>query len=132
MRFTISKGRAPAFSSAPGQAGLSTSARRQSPALAFFFHHAGWCWTALTALGDFDADLGGHLILWTLGRILRFPAGTTVLLPPLLQYSIGRIRSGETRYSLTQYCISPPAARGRWPSAIHLFTKLENLPSLRT
>ncbi|KAJ7606056.1 hypothetical protein DFH06DRAFT_903820, partial [Mycena polygramma] len=68
-----------------------------------FFHHAGWCWTALTALGDFDADLGGHLILWTLGRILRFPAGTTVLLPPLLQYSIGRIRPGETRYSLTQY-----------------------------
>ncbi|KAJ7606396.1 hypothetical protein DFH06DRAFT_1019373, partial [Mycena polygramma] len=87
---------------------------------------SGWCWIAITVLGDFDPDLGGHLILWDLGRLLRFPPGTTVLLPPVLRYSIARIQPGETRYSLTQSCAAPPGW-ARWPSPVHLFTKLQAL-----
>jgi hypothetical protein len=94
-------------------------------------HQVTWWWIAITALGDFDPDTGGHLILWDLGRILRFPPGTTVLLPPLLNFSIAKIRPGETRYSMTQYAAAPPAW-SRWPAAIHLFSKLRELLSLRT
>ncbi|KAJ7680851.1 hypothetical protein DFH06DRAFT_920914, partial [Mycena polygramma] len=78
------------------------------------YPEAGWCWIAITALGDFDPDLGGHLVLWPLGRIIRFPPGATILLPPLLSYSICKIQPGETRYSMTQYCIAPPSTRARW------------------
>ncbi|KAJ7890041.1 hypothetical protein B0H13DRAFT_1512087, partial [Mycena leptocephala] len=66
-------------------------------------HQIRWCWIAITALGNFDPAHGGHLILWDLGRILTFPPGMTMLLPPLLEYSIAKIRPGETRYSFTQY-----------------------------
>ncbi|KAJ7655778.1 hypothetical protein DFH06DRAFT_933637, partial [Mycena polygramma] len=76
-------------------------------------HQSGWCWIAITVLGEFDADRGGHLVLWDLGRLLRFPAGTTVLLPPVLKYSITRIQPGETRYSFTQSCVAPPGW-ARW------------------
>ncbi|KAI0652179.1 hypothetical protein C8Q79DRAFT_997324 [Trametes meyenii] len=63
---------------------------------------AGLC--AITALGDFDPTLGGHLILWDLGLIIEFPPGATILIPSaLLRHSNAAIRPGETRYSLTQY-----------------------------
>ncbi|KAJ7639832.1 hypothetical protein DFH06DRAFT_910643, partial [Mycena polygramma] len=71
--------------------------------LRYIFQHAPWCWISVTALGDFDPDLGRHLILWDLARVLRFPPGTTVLLPGVLRYSIAKIQAGETRYSFTQY-----------------------------
>ncbi|KAJ7934221.1 hypothetical protein B0H13DRAFT_1855400 [Mycena leptocephala] len=90
-----------------------------------------WWWIAITALGDFDPDKGGHLILWDLARILHFPPGTTVLLPPILEYSIAQIQPGETRYSLTHYAEAPPGW-SRWPAPIQLFSKLRELPSLRT
>ncbi|KAJ7178667.1 hypothetical protein C8R43DRAFT_871548, partial [Mycena crocata] len=90
-----------------------------------------WCWLAITALGDFDADKGGFLILWDLGRILRFPAGTTVLLPPLLRYSNSQIRAEESRYSITHYAVAAPGWVS-WPTATELFSKLAELSSLRT
>ncbi|KAJ7038472.1 hypothetical protein C8F04DRAFT_1256071 [Mycena alexandri] len=34
---------------------------------------APWCWIALTALGSFDPERGGHIIFWDLGRVLQFP-----------------------------------------------------------
>ncbi|KAL0566486.1 hypothetical protein V5O48_015524 [Marasmius crinis-equi] len=62
----------------------------------------GWC--AVTALGDFDATLGGHLILWDLGLVIRFPAGSTILLPSAtIAHSNIPVRDGETRTSFTQY-----------------------------
>ncbi|KAL0565649.1 hypothetical protein V5O48_016372 [Marasmius crinis-equi] len=62
----------------------------------------GWC--AVTALGDFDASLGGHLVLWDLGLVIRFPAGSTILLPSAtIAHSNIPIRDGETRTSFTQY-----------------------------
>ncbi|KAJ7104599.1 hypothetical protein C8R44DRAFT_887054 [Mycena epipterygia] len=95
------------------------------------FHHIRWLWLAITALGNFDPDKGRHLILWDLGRILRFPAGTTVLLPPILRFSIATIQSGETRYSLTQYAAAPPIW-SRWPAATALYSKIPELSYLRT
>ncbi|KAJ3714482.1 hypothetical protein C8R42DRAFT_540316, partial [Lentinula raphanica] len=65
----------------------------------------GWC--AITALGNFDPDRGGHLILWDLGLIIRFPPGSTILIPSaLLTHSNLPIQKGEERYSIVQYSSS--------------------------
>ncbi|KAJ7020544.1 hypothetical protein C8F04DRAFT_1274932 [Mycena alexandri] len=63
--------------------------------------HLRWCWLAITALGAFDYTRGGHVIFWDVGRVMEFPAGTTILLPAILNFSIARIQPGETRYSFT-------------------------------
>ncbi|KAJ7074865.1 hypothetical protein B0H15DRAFT_791846, partial [Mycena belliarum] len=63
-----------------------------------------WGWCCITALGDFDPDLGGHLILWDLNLIIRFPPGSTLFIPSaLLRHSNIGIQQGETRYSFTQF-----------------------------
>ncbi|KAJ3751711.1 hypothetical protein EV360DRAFT_97671 [Lentinula raphanica] len=65
----------------------------------------GWC--AITPLGQFDPDRGGHLILWDLGLIIRFPPGSTILIPSaLLTHSNLPIQKGEERYSIIQYSSS--------------------------
>ncbi|KAF8144829.1 hypothetical protein K438DRAFT_1873084 [Mycena galopus ATCC 62051] len=51
------------------------------------FGNLAWSWCAITALGWFDADLGGHLILWDLKLVIRFPA----------------VQRHEKRFSFTQY-----------------------------
>jgi hypothetical protein len=62
----------------------------------------GWC--AVTALGRFDSEKGGHLILWELGLVVEFPAGSTIFLPSaVVSHSNVPIAQGETRYSFTQY-----------------------------
>jgi hypothetical protein len=48
------------------------------------FANLAWGWCAITALGDFDPDKGGHLILWDLKLIIRFPPGSTILIPSTL------------------------------------------------
>ncbi|KAJ6601958.1 hypothetical protein DFH09DRAFT_1069503 [Mycena vulgaris] len=62
------------------------------------------CWCAITALGDFDYTKGGHLILWDCRLVLKFPPGTTILIPSAaLFHSNIPISDGEQRYSFTQY-----------------------------
>ncbi|KAL1658891.1 hypothetical protein GGF50DRAFT_92317 [Schizophyllum commune] len=62
----------------------------------------GWC--AITALGNFDPDKGGELVLWDCKMVIRFPPGSTILIPSaILRHSNTRIRKGERRYSVTQY-----------------------------
>ncbi|KAJ8489236.1 hypothetical protein ONZ45_g13658 [Pleurotus djamor] len=62
----------------------------------------GMC--ALTALGDFDPDEGGQLVLWDLKIIIRFPPGSTLLFPSaLIKHSNIPIQDQEQRYSVTQY-----------------------------
>ena len=64
----------------------------------------GWC--AITALGRYDPDAGGHMILFDLNLVIRFPPGSTILIPS------GVLRHGNTpiigddsyRMSITQYC----------------------------
>lgn len=62
----------------------------------------GWC--AITALGDYDPTLGGHLVLWDLGIIIEFPPGSTILIPSAcIKHSNISIQPHETRYSIVQY-----------------------------
>ncbi|KAL1711614.1 hypothetical protein EV715DRAFT_297890 [Schizophyllum commune] len=62
----------------------------------------GWC--AITALGNFDPDKGGELVLWDCKMVIRFPPGSTILIPSaILRHSNTPIRKGERRYSVTQY-----------------------------
>ncbi|KAJ7620509.1 hypothetical protein DFH06DRAFT_1010589 [Mycena polygramma] len=63
-----------------------------------------WGWCCITAFGKFNPDLGGHLILWDLRLVIRFPPGSTILIPSaLLRHSNVAIQQGETRYSFTQF-----------------------------
>ncbi|KAJ6524704.1 hypothetical protein DFH09DRAFT_1095968 [Mycena vulgaris] len=72
------------------------------PAMRRNFAKSGWC--AISALGDFDPDLGGHLILWDLRLVIRFPPGSTILLPSaLIRHSNVPIRPHEHRSSFVQY-----------------------------
>lgn len=64
---------------------------------------AGWC--TVTALGQFDHTKGGQLVLWDYKLVIDFPAGSTIAFPSALVTHFNvRIRKGETRHSLTQYC----------------------------
>lgn len=68
------------------------------------YKNLSWGWCSITALGDFDADYGGHLVLWDLNLVIRFPPGATIIIPSaILRHSNLLIRAGETRYSFTQY-----------------------------
>ncbi|KAJ6487578.1 hypothetical protein C8R45DRAFT_1097477 [Mycena sanguinolenta] len=68
------------------------------------FGNLSWGWCAITALGSFDADRGGHLILWDLKLIIRFPAGSTILIPSaILRHSNIPVQSHESRFSFVQY-----------------------------
>ncbi|KAF7292529.1 hypothetical protein MKEN_01471900 [Mycena kentingensis (nom. inval.)] len=63
-----------------------------------------WGWCFITALGRYDPDRGGHLVLWDLKLIIRFPPGTTIAIPSaLLRHSNISIQAGETRMSFTQF-----------------------------
>lgn len=60
---------------------------------------------ALTALGSYDYTKGGHLILYDLKMIIEFPPGATILLPSAsLRHGNTPVASGESRFSLAQYC----------------------------
>ncbi|KAJ6524068.1 hypothetical protein DFH09DRAFT_1329595 [Mycena vulgaris] len=68
------------------------------------FANLSWWWCAISALGDFNPDLGGHLILWDLCLVIRFPPGSTILLPSaLIRHSNVPIRPHEHRSSFVQY-----------------------------
>jgi hypothetical protein len=59
---------------------------------------------ALTALGDYDHTLGGHLILFGLKLVIQFPVGSTVLIPSgCMEHGNTPIGDGETRLSIAQY-----------------------------
>ncbi|KAK6996785.1 hypothetical protein R3P38DRAFT_2565380, partial [Favolaschia claudopus] len=63
-----------------------------------------WGWCTITALGPFDPTRGGHLVLWDLGLVIRFPPGSTILIPSaILRHSNVPIQEGERRYSFTQF-----------------------------
>ncbi|KAJ7148712.1 hypothetical protein C8R43DRAFT_952402 [Mycena crocata] len=68
------------------------------------FANLAWGWCAITALGKFDPDRGGHLILWDLRLVIRFPPGSTILIPSaLIRHSNVPIGPHESRASFTQY-----------------------------
>ena len=58
----------------------------------------------VTALGDFNPKKGSHLILWECGLIIKFPPGSTILLPSAtILHSNVTVDRDECRYSFTQY-----------------------------
>ena len=58
----------------------------------------------VTAFGTYDANKGGHLILWDLNIVVRIPPGATYLIPSaILRHSNVDIAAGETRMSITQF-----------------------------
>jgi hypothetical protein len=62
----------------------------------------GMCGVA--CLGNHDPTKGGHLVLWDLGLVIEFPAGSTILLlSATLEHSNVPIQPGETRCSFVQY-----------------------------
>ncbi|RPD67804.1 hypothetical protein L226DRAFT_474378 [Lentinus tigrinus ALCF2SS1-7] len=68
----------------------------------------GWC--AVVSLGDFNADDGGHLIVWDLNLMIRFPRGAVIFLPSaLFLHSNTAVAGDQRRYSFTQY-----SAGGLW------------------
>ncbi|KAJ7191701.1 hypothetical protein GGX14DRAFT_380823 [Mycena pura] len=73
-------------------------------ALHLDFENLAWGWCAITALGKFNPDRGGHLILWDLKLVIRFPPGSTIFIPSaLLRHSNTGIQRGERRSSFVQY-----------------------------
>ncbi|KAJ3903519.1 hypothetical protein F5879DRAFT_803469, partial [Lentinula edodes] len=61
-------------------------------------------WCADTTMGPFNPDQGGHLVLWDLGLVIRFPPGSTILFPSaLITHSTIPIQADETRYAMVQY-----------------------------
>ncbi|KAJ7641676.1 hypothetical protein FB45DRAFT_737609, partial [Roridomyces roridus] len=88
----------------------------------------GWWWQALIALGDYDSEKGGHVNLWDLASVLQCPAGSVVLIPPMMRYSIVTVQPGEQRYSITLFTpASPDWASEDWPAATYLFSTLSEL-----
>ncbi|KAJ6447726.1 hypothetical protein C8R45DRAFT_850695, partial [Mycena sanguinolenta] len=68
------------------------------------FGNLAWGWCAITSLGWFDADRGGHLILWDLKLVIRFPAGSTIFIPSaIIRHSNVPVQPHETCFSFTQY-----------------------------
>lgn len=62
----------------------------------------GWC--SITSMGSFDPSRGGHIILRTLGIVVEFPSGSTVLIPSgTVVHGNVPIAASETRSSFTQY-----------------------------
>ncbi|TFK56299.1 hypothetical protein OE88DRAFT_1622553 [Heliocybe sulcata] len=61
-------------------------------------------WCAITALGTFDAEKGGHLVLWDLKLVIEVPAGSTIfILSAILQHSNIPMQDGEIWLSFIQW-----------------------------
>ncbi|KAF8131268.1 hypothetical protein K438DRAFT_1643274, partial [Mycena galopus ATCC 62051] len=62
----------------------------------------GWC--AVQALGRFDPQAGGHLVLWDLRLVVEFPPGALILLPSAtIAHSNIPVADDEERISFTQF-----------------------------
>lgn len=63
-----------------------------------------YSWCSIMSLGDFDHELGRHLVLPDLKLIIKFPQGSTILIPSTLftHYNFP-IRAEEVRQTITQF-----------------------------
>jgi hypothetical protein len=69
-------------------------------------------WCAVSALGFFDSEQGGHLVIEELGVFIQFPPGATILIPSaLLTHGNTPVGPGEVRLSFTTFC---PGGLLRW------------------
>jgi hypothetical protein len=66
--------------------------------------NVSWGECAVTLLGDYNADTGGHLALWDFGIVVRFLPGSTIFLPSaLVRHSNTPVAPHERQYSFAQY-----------------------------
>ncbi|KAF9024873.1 hypothetical protein BDP27DRAFT_1248575, partial [Rhodocollybia butyracea] len=64
-------------------------------------------WCSDTALGEYDPDKGGHLILWPFKLAIHFPPGFTILFPSALITHLNiSILPHKQRCSIVQYSAS--------------------------
>ena len=82
----------------------------------------------ITAAGNYNPDIGGHIYFWDLKLIIRFPPGATVATSSAcIRHGNTPIRSYESRYSFTQYF---PGGLVRWNSnnrkPVNQFTEAES------
>ncbi|KAI0640482.1 hypothetical protein C8Q79DRAFT_921566 [Trametes meyenii] len=62
-------------------------------------------WCHIAALGSFDPDHGEHFVLFDFKLVIRFPPGSSILIPSsIVRHANTSIRPGECRMSMTQYC----------------------------
>ncbi|KAF7341862.1 hypothetical protein MSAN_02041800 [Mycena sanguinolenta] len=65
----------------------------------------------ITPLGDFDPDTSAHLVLWDFSYIIRFPPGTSAIIPSaVVTHSNTLLQPGETRFSVIRYTAQRPSA----------------------
>ncbi|EEB92119.1 hypothetical protein MPER_09421 [Moniliophthora perniciosa FA553] len=61
-------------------------------------------WCCVTAVGNFNPDAGGDLVLWNVGIRIRFPPGCSILFPSaIITHSNVPVQPGEKRYSIVEY-----------------------------
>ncbi|KAJ7469887.1 hypothetical protein B0H11DRAFT_1920498 [Mycena galericulata] len=61
-------------------------------------------WRAITALGNYNCRYGGDLVLWDEKRVIKFPPGSTVLIPAArMRYSFTAVGDDETHYLVAQH-----------------------------
>lgn len=59
---------------------------------------------AVTAMGDFDPKVSGHLYLAELKLVVEFPPGSTILLPSsLIHHGNTALKTTDRRYSCTSF-----------------------------
>jgi hypothetical protein len=74
--------------------------------------NVSWGQCAVTALGEYDADQGCHLVCWDLGLVIHFPPSSTIFIPSaLVHHSNTPVALHERRYSFAQYT---PGGLFRW------------------
>ncbi|PPR04674.1 hypothetical protein CVT24_011891 [Panaeolus cyanescens] len=62
----------------------------------------GWC--AIHALGDFDHELGGHMLLEDLKIAIEFPPNSLMLIPSaIIKHGNAAVAEGGVRASFTQF-----------------------------
>ncbi|KAF8222798.1 hypothetical protein L208DRAFT_1320515, partial [Tricholoma matsutake] len=59
---------------------------------------------SIYAAGKYNSKEGGHIVLWEVGLVIKFPPGSTILIPSaVITHSNVPIPKGSTCYSITQY-----------------------------
>ncbi|KAI0039278.1 hypothetical protein FA95DRAFT_1612697 [Auriscalpium vulgare] len=96
----------------------------------------GWC--AVTALGDYDHMRRGHLVLWDLKLVIKFPPGSMILIPSaILTHSNTPVQKGRPDSPLPSgaqaLCsvgkVFREQAASRWEEVLGYFSTLFELKS---
>ncbi|KAJ7839710.1 hypothetical protein B0H14DRAFT_3086918 [Mycena olivaceomarginata] len=101
------------------------------------FANLAWGWCAITSLGSFDPDEGGHLILWDLCLIIRFPPGASIFIPSAI-YTAGGLFRWVRNGFMTDEDFELPAseeqkadrnreAETRWEQGMNMFSTIDDL-----